>query len=74
MKRNVSFLCAILAIFLMADGCEYLTGEVIALDGGQWLATGGNFHALTRLDNEDWELIGQTIRSTNSKDREQRTA
>ena len=63
-----------LAIFLMADECQYLTGEVIALDGGQWLATGGNFHALTRLDNEDWELIGQTIRSTNSKDREQRTA
>ena len=62
-----------LAIFLMADGCEYLTGEVIALDGGQWLATGGNFHALTRLDSNDWDMIGQAIRTTNSQDRQQRT-
>ena len=62
-----------LAIFLMADDCAYLTGEVIALDGGQWLATDGNFHALTRLDGKDWEMIGEAIRSTNSKDRQQRT-
>lgn len=62
-----------LAIFLMADGCDYLTGEVIALDGAQWLTSGGNFHALTKLDDADWDMIGQAIRSTNSQDRSQRT-
>jgi NAD(P)-dependent dehydrogenase (short-subunit alcohol dehydrogenase family) len=62
-----------LAIFLMPPGCDYLSGEVIAIDGAQWLASGGNFHALTKLDAEDWEMIGQAIRSTNSKDRAQRT-
>ncbi len=63
-----------LAIFLMADGCDYLSGEVIAIDGAQWLASGGNFHQLTKLDGEDWDMIGAAIRSTNQKDREQRTA
>ena len=63
-----------LAIFLMAPGCEYLSGEVIAIDGAQWLASGGNFHQYTKLDAEDWEMIGQAIRATNQKDRSQRTA
>jgi NAD(P)-dependent dehydrogenase (short-subunit alcohol dehydrogenase family) len=62
-----------LALFLMSDECAYLTGEVIAIDGGQWLASGGNFHAFTRLDDSDWEMIGQAIRATNSRDRAQRT-
>lgn len=62
-----------LAIFLMAPGCDYLSGEVIAIDGAQWLASGGNFHQLTKLDAEDWDMIGQAIRSTNQKDRAQRT-
>ena len=29
-----------LAAFLMADGCEWLTGETIAIDGAGYLATG----------------------------------
>jgi NAD(P)-dependent dehydrogenase (short-subunit alcohol dehydrogenase family) len=62
-----------LACFLMADECAYLTGEVIAIDGGQWLASAGNFHPLTRLDASDWEMIGAAIRSTNQKDRAERT-
>src|SRR5262245_29606389 len=30
-----------LATFLMADGCEWLTGETIGIDGGGYLANGG---------------------------------
>ncbi len=62
-----------LACFLMADECEYLTGEVIAIDGAQWLASSGNFHALTKLDASDWDMIGAAIRATNQKDRSERT-
>jgi hypothetical protein len=63
-----------LACFLMSDGCDYLTGEVIAIDGAQWLTSGGNFHALTNLDSADWDMIGEAIRQTNQKDREKRTS
>ncbi|TAK41635.1 MAG: SDR family oxidoreductase [Betaproteobacteria bacterium] len=58
-----------LAAFLMADGCEWLTGETIALDGAGWLATGGGFAELDRLSNADWERMRSLIKSQNDKDR-----
>ncbi len=63
-----------LAVFLMSGQCDYLTGAVIPLDGGQWLASGGNFHSLTALDRDDWSMIKGAIQSTNAKDRAERTA
>lgn len=58
-----------LAAFLMADGCEWLTGETIALDGAGWLATGGGFAELDRLSDADWERMRSLIKSQNDKDR-----
>ncbi len=63
-----------LAAFLMSDGCDYLTGAVIPIDGGQWLNSGGNFGSLTALDDADWDMIRGAIQSTNAKDRADRTA
>ena len=60
-----------LAVFLMADGCDYLTGQTIAIDGAMHL-TGGNFAALSRLSDSDWENIRNQIRSANEKDKAQR--
>jgi NAD(P)-dependent dehydrogenase (short-subunit alcohol dehydrogenase family) len=62
-----------LAVFLMAPGCEYLTGAIIPLDGGQWLASNGNFNSLSALDRSDWDMIKGAIQSTNAKDRAART-
>jgi NAD(P)-dependent dehydrogenase (short-subunit alcohol dehydrogenase family) len=61
-----------LAIFLLADGCDYLTGQTIAIDGGLHLASGGNFSALAKLGDSDWERIRAAIRGANEKDKAQR--
>ncbi len=63
-----------LAVFLLAGGCDYLTGAVIPLDGGQWLVSGGNFANLTALDADDWAAARTAIAATNAADRAQRTA
>lgn len=62
-----------LATFMMADGCDYLTGQTIAIDGGLHLATGGNFSSLARLGDSDWERIRSEIRAANDRDKSQRT-
>ena len=65
-----------LATFLMADGCEWLTGETIAIDGGGYLATGsgGYFTELDKLSDADWERVRAMIKAQNEKDRAARTA
>ena len=65
-----------LATFLMADGCEWLTGETIAVDGGGYLATGsgGYFTELDKLSDADWEKMRAMIKAQNDKDRASRTA
>jgi NAD(P)-dependent dehydrogenase (short-subunit alcohol dehydrogenase family) len=62
-----------LATFLMSDGCDYLTGETIAIDGGSFLAGGGNFSQLSKLGDQDWENIRNMIKSANEKDRTRRS-
>ena len=62
-----------LAVFLMADGVDYLTGQTVAIDGGLHLASGGNFAALSRLGDEQWDFIRNEIRSANEKDKAKRT-
>lgn len=62
-----------LASFLQSDGCNWLTGETIALDGAQGLATGGNFYmALRDWSDDDWRKARELITSQNQKDRAQR--
>lgn len=62
-----------LAAFLMSDEAGYVTGEVIAIDGGQWLNGAGGFGALTELSDADWQGIRAAIEATNAKDKAQRT-
>ena len=61
-----------LATFLMADGCDYLTGQTIGIDGAQYLTGGGTFSALDKLSDDDWEQMRTMIRSSNNKDKADR--
>ena len=63
-----------LATFLMADGCEWLTGETIAIDGGGYLANGGSFTEFDKFSDADWGRMRTLIKSQDEKDRAGRTA
>ncbi len=65
-----------LATFLMADGCEWLTGETIGLDGGGYLASGSGayFAQLDKMSDADWDKARAMIKAQNDKDRAGRTA
>ena len=58
-----------LATFLMADGCDYLTGQTIGIDGAQYLTGGGTFSQLDKLSDDDWESMRKLIRDANNKDK-----
>jgi NAD(P)-dependent dehydrogenase (short-subunit alcohol dehydrogenase family) len=47
-----------LAAFLVSDGSAYINGEVVRMDGGEFLQGAGEFSNLGRLlTNEDWESL-----------------
>ncbi|MEO7245775.1 MAG: SDR family oxidoreductase, partial [Rubrivivax sp.] len=59
-----------LAAFLMAPGqCDWLTGQAIAMDGGNALATGGNFYELRDWSDADWQAARDRIEAQNRQDR-----
>jgi hypothetical protein len=62
-----------LAVFLMGDGCDYLTGQTIEIDGALHLSSGGNFAQLSQLGDADWEKIRNEVKSANEKDRAKRS-
>jgi NAD(P)-dependent dehydrogenase (short-subunit alcohol dehydrogenase family) len=62
-----------LAAFLMADGCEFLTGQTIAVDGGACLVNGGSFNELFAWSDADWEKARAAIKAQNEKDKQQRS-
>jgi NAD(P)-dependent dehydrogenase (short-subunit alcohol dehydrogenase family) len=54
-----------LILFLLSDGCGYLTGQTIAIDGAQHLAAPNTFADLARLDDTQWRAAREAIqRST----------
>ncbi|MGI9024108.1 MAG: SDR family oxidoreductase [Burkholderiaceae bacterium] len=61
-----------LATFLLSDGCQWLNGESIMMDGGNALATGGNFYALREWTDAQWQEARANIEAQNQKDRAQR--
>jgi NAD(P)-dependent dehydrogenase (short-subunit alcohol dehydrogenase family) len=47
-----------LAAFLVSDACPYINGEVVVMDGGEWLQGAGEFSTLGRqLTEEEWAAM-----------------
>jgi len=56
-----------LAAFLISDFSAYINGEVITIDGGEWLQGAGQFNILQQLPKEMWDMLETMIRKNNSK-------
>ena len=46
-----------LAAFLLSDFSGYINGEVVTIDGGEWLQGAGQFNFLDRLSDADWQAL-----------------
>ena len=46
-----------LAAFLISDGAGYINGEVVTIDGGEWLKGAGQFSLMEALSEDDWEAM-----------------
>ncbi len=46
-----------LAAYLVSDAAEWIRGEVVTLDGGEWLRGAGEFNDLVELPPEIWERL-----------------
>lgn len=46
-----------LAAYLMSDYSGYINGEVVTIDGGEWLRNGGEFSHLEHIPDEMWDQL-----------------
>ncbi len=53
-----------LAAYLMSDFSGYINGEVITIDGGEWLQGAGQFNGLEAVTPEMWDMLEAMIRNT----------
>lgn len=46
-----------LAAYLISDYSAYINGEVITIDGGEWLRNGGEFSHLEHIPEQMWDML-----------------
>ena len=56
-----------LAAYLVSDFSAYINGEVVTIDGGEWLKGAGQFNLLEAIPEEMWDQLEAMIRAKKSK-------
>jgi len=51
-----------LAAYLMSDFSAYINGEVVTIDGGEWLYNAGEFTGMDAVPQEMWDQIEKEVR------------
>ncbi len=51
-----------LAAYLVSDFAPYMNGEIVTIDGGEWLLGAGELNFLQAVPDEMWDWIGEATR------------
>ena len=56
-----------LASYLMSDYSSYINGEVVTIDGGEWLQGAGQFNQMESITKDEWDILEKIIRKNQKK-------
>ncbi len=56
-----------LAAYLVSDFAAYINGEVITIDGGEWLKGAGQFNILEEIPEQMWDMLEAMIKAKKNK-------
>ncbi|MGQ2981963.1 SDR family oxidoreductase [Flavobacterium sp.] len=56
-----------IAAYLVSDFSTYVNGEVITIDGGEWLKGAGQFNLLEAIPEEMWDMLEMMIKAKKDK-------
>lgn len=56
-----------LAAYLLSDYAAYINGEVVTMDGGEWLQGAGQFNMLKAIPPKMWDMLEAQVRAANKK-------
>lgn len=62
-----------LMLLLLSDGCDYITGETIAIDGGHHLAAPSTFAGLNKMTDADWAKAKEAAKAASDAAKAQRS-
>ena len=51
-----------LAAYLMSDFSAYINGEVITIDGGEWIYNAGEFSSFDAVPSQMWDEVEKHVR------------
>jgi NAD(P)-dependent dehydrogenase (short-subunit alcohol dehydrogenase family) len=54
-----------LAAYLVSEFSGYITGEVVTMDGGEWINGAGEFNFFHKVPKEMWDVLERSVRGAN---------